>query len=77
MIPKGTSLEGYTQEDIALLMDHINSYSRNQRAFFTPFDLVEKAYPDLIQKLGLKRINPDDAQPFEKKISFPPLFATG
>jgi len=59
-IPKGRSLEGYTQEDLTLLMDHINSYSRNQRAFFTPFDLTEKAYPELIQKLGLKRISPDD-----------------
>src|SRR5665648_331525 len=52
-LPKGRSLEGYTQEDLTLLMDHINSYSRNQRAFFTPLDLTEKAYPELIQKLGL------------------------
>jgi IS30 family transposase len=60
VIPKGTSLEGYTQEDITLLINHINSYSRNERAPFTPFDLMEKAYPDLIRKLGLKRIPPDD-----------------
>ena len=59
-IPKGTSLENFTQEDITLLINHINSYSRNERAPFTPFDLMEKAYPDLIKKLGLKRINPDD-----------------
>jgi IS30 family transposase len=60
VIPKGTSLENLTQEDITLLIDHINSYSRNERAPFTPFDLMEKAYPDLIKKMGLKRISPDD-----------------
>lgn len=60
VIPKGTSLEGFTQADITLLINHINSYSRNQRAPFTPFDLMEKAYPELIIKLGLKRIPPDD-----------------
>lgn len=27
------------------------------------FDLMEKAYPDLIKKLGLKRISPDDILP--------------
>lgn len=60
VIPKGISLESYTQEDITLLINHINSYSRNERAPFTPFDLMEKAYPDLLKRLGLKRINPDD-----------------
>ena len=60
MIPKGTSLEDFTQEDITLLINHINSYSRNERAPFTPFDLIEKAYPDLVKKLGLKRIPPDE-----------------
>lgn len=60
VIPKGTSLENFTQDDIDLVINHINSYSRNQRAPFTPFDLMEKAYPDLVKKLGLKRIHPDD-----------------
>jgi IS30 family transposase len=60
VIPKGTSLENFTHADITLLINHINSYSRNERAPFTPFDLMEKAYPDLVKKLGLKRIHPDD-----------------
>lgn len=60
VIPKGTSLESYTQKDIDLVINHINSYSRNERAPFTPFGLMEKAYPDLIKKLGLKKISPDD-----------------
>lgn len=60
VIPKGTSLEGFSQADITLLINHINSYSRNERAPFKPFDLVEKVYPDLIKKLDLKRISPDD-----------------
>lgn len=60
VIPKGTSFENYTQEDITLLINHINSYSRNERSPFTPFDLMERAYPALIKKLGLNRIYPDD-----------------
>ncbi|HWQ80383.1 MAG TPA: IS30 family transposase [Anaerovoracaceae bacterium] len=60
VIPKGASLEAYTQKDIDLVINHINSYSRNERAPFTPFDLMEKACPDLIKKLGLKRIHPDE-----------------
>ena len=36
-------------------------------------DLVEKAYPEVIQKLGLKRISPDDVllnpSLLKKKIS--------
>ena len=42
VIPKGTSFESLAQEDIDLLINHINSYSRNERAPFTPFDLMEK-----------------------------------
>jgi len=60
VIPKGVSLESYTQDDITLLINHINSYSRNQRTPFTPFDLMEKAYPEFLKKLGLKKIAPDD-----------------
>lgn len=60
VIPKGTSLERFNQQDITLLINHINSYSRNERAPFTPFDLLETAYPELIKKLGLERIHPDD-----------------
>jgi IS30 family transposase len=60
VLPKGSSFESLTSADVALLADHINSYTRNERAPFTPFDLVEKAYPDFIRKLGLKRIPPDE-----------------
>lgn len=60
VIPKGTSLENLTSGDAMMLANHINSYTRNERAPFTPFDLLEKAYPDFIQKLGFKRILPDD-----------------
>ena len=60
VIPKGASLEPFIQADIDLLVNHINSYSRNERAPFTPFDLMDKAYPELIKKLGLKRIPSDE-----------------
>lgn len=43
VISKGTSLEPFTQEDIFLLINHVNSYSRNQGSPFTPYDFMEKA----------------------------------
>ena len=60
VIPKGTSLEPFSQDDITLLINNINSYSRNERAPFTPFNLMQHAYPEFIKKLGLKRIPPDE-----------------
>ena len=60
VIPKGTSLEPFSQDDITLLINNINSYSRNEQAPFTPFNLMQHAYPEFIKKLGLKRIPPDE-----------------
>ena len=60
-IPKGTSLKPYSQEDINLLMNHINSYTRkklNQRSAFDVFSLLHK--PSLLELLGIVKIEPDD-----------------
>lgn len=35
-IPKGTPLDNYTQKDISLMMDHINSYGRASLGIVVP-----------------------------------------
>lgn len=60
VIPKGTSLDRLTQEDVTLLTNHINSYYRDILDAGTPF---ERAYPyikELLEPLGLRRIPPDE-----------------
>jgi IS30 family transposase len=61
VIPKGTSLKEYTQEDVNLLMNHINSYSRkklNNRSAFDTFSFLHGS--SVLEKLGVARIDPDD-----------------
>ena len=41
VIPKGRSMQRYTQEDISLLASHINSTARDSLNGATPFDLAE------------------------------------
>jgi IS30 family transposase len=61
VIPKGTSLKRYSQEDIDLLMNHINSYSRKKLNNRSPFDTFRFIYgSSVLEKLGVVRIEPDD-----------------
>jgi IS30 family transposase len=61
LIPKGTSLKGYTQDDINLLMNHINSYPRKKLNNRSPFDTFSFLHgSSVLEKLGVKRIDPDD-----------------
>lgn len=58
-IPKGSSLDQFSQADISLMMDHINSYSRESLGNKCPYEMFEFLYgrkiPDL---LGCHRIPP-------------------
>ncbi len=57
VIPKGTSLDKYTQDDITLMMNHINSYNRRACGGKSPFDLMESIAPSLFfKRLGLQRM---------------------
>jgi IS30 family transposase len=61
VIKKGTSLKPYSQQDINLLMNHINSYTRkklNQRSAFDVFSFLHN--PSLLELLGIVKIEPDD-----------------
>ena len=60
-IPKGTSLDDYTQPDISLMMDHINSYSRPSLGNKCPYEMMEFLYGKrVLELLGCHRIATDD-----------------
>ena len=57
VIPKGTSLDKYTQEDITLMMSHINCYTRKACGGKAPYDLMESIVPAFFfKRLGFERI---------------------
>ena len=52
-IPKGTDIGQYSQDDITLMMNHINSYSRVSLANKCPYDVFRFLYgSDLLELLG-------------------------
>lgn len=60
-IPKGTPLDDYTQEDINLMMNHINSYSRASLGNKCPYEMMEFLYgQDILKLLYCQRITPDE-----------------
>jgi IS30 family transposase len=60
IIPKGTSLDCFKQEDIKLMMDHINSYSRPNLGDKTPYEVFASLYgEDILRKMGVELIPPD------------------
>lgn len=60
IIPKGISLNIYTQNDYNLLTSHINSLFRETLDGACPFDLIDKYIPlDTIKKFGMNRIDED------------------
>lgn len=61
ILPKGTSFDDLTQEDITLMMNHINSYGREEMNWATPYALAELLLgPMLLDALNFQKIEPDD-----------------
>lgn len=61
VIPKGKSLDQFTQDDINLMMSHINSYNRLKLNDRCPYDLFKFLYSEkILTRLGLKRIAADE-----------------
>lgn len=59
--PKGTSFDNYTQEDINLMMSHINSSPRQSLGGLTPLKLAKLMLPEkLLTHLGLQEIPADE-----------------
>ena len=61
VIPKGITLKPYAQEDITLMMNHINSYCRKKSFGSCAYDLAMKAFPEeYFDLLGLYKIHAND-----------------
>lgn len=61
VLPKGTAFDPLTQADISLLMDHINSYSRESLGNKCPYEMFEFLYgKKLLDLMGCQRIAPND-----------------
>jgi IS30 family transposase len=61
VIPKGKSFDGFTQEDITLLINHINSTARDSLNGRTPFELASLLLDHYVNEtLGLKKIEHDN-----------------
>jgi len=60
IIPKGTSLDRFTQEDITLMMNHINSYGRPNLGDKTPYEVFASLYGEnILRRMGVEPIPPD------------------
>ena len=61
VLPKGTDFDSLTQNDINLILSHVNSYSRPSREDKSPYDLFAFRYgTGLLDRLGIRRIAPGD-----------------
>jgi IS30 family transposase len=63
LLPKGTSMNDLSQNDVNLMMSHINSYARKVLGGQTPTEVFlrqHKRINGLLEKLGLRTINPKD-----------------
>ena len=61
IIPKGTTMDNYTQADIDLMMSHINSTAREILNFAIPYDMASIYLgKKTLKKLNLKKILPDN-----------------
>ena len=61
IIPKGNSFDELTQDKVDLMMDHINSYKRENLAWRSPYEVFELFYGrDTLDKLGAHLIPSND-----------------
>ena len=61
ILPKGTSFNNLTQQDINLIMSHINSYKRKKLSNISPYEMFSTIYgEDTINKLGINKIEPNN-----------------
>ena len=59
--PKGSSFKDYSQDDIHLMMTHINNYQRKKMNHRSPYQLFIFLYgQEIADKLGLVEILPND-----------------
>ena len=68
VLPKKTSFEHLTKEDIKLLEDNINNIPRDILGGKTPYELTKEKFPELIKRIGSNYIQPDDVTLNKKYI---------
>ena len=59
-LPKGKTFENLTKEQVKSIEDNINNIPRDILGGKTPYELTNKLYPELIEKLNSIYIEPDD-----------------
>lgn len=63
VLPKGKTLNPYTQEDIAALMNNINSICRESLGSKSPYEATtDKSILRLMELMGLHRIPADETR---------------
>ena len=61
ILPKKTSFENLTQEDVSLMCSHINSYPRKSIGGISPIAACSKFIPKkLLDELGIKHMRSDE-----------------
>lgn len=61
ILPKGTSFDELNQDNINLIMSHINSYKRKKLNNVSPYNLFSTIYgKNTIDKLNIREISPND-----------------
>lgn len=61
IVPKGYPFDGYNQEDISLMMSHINNTARDSLNGCTPYQLSRLLFGNSrLEKLSIMEITPDD-----------------
>lgn len=61
VLPKGTSFDNLTQQQIDLMMNHINSYRRASLGEKSPYEIFEILYGrKILDTLGAELISPND-----------------
>lgn len=61
VLPKGTSFDHLTQEDVTLMMNHINSYTRKKLNNRTPYESFSFYYgEEILKKLGCQSVAAKD-----------------
>lgn len=63
IIPKGTSMDSFTQQDITKMINHINSLTRPSLNNATPYDLAKILLgKDVLKKLNLTKVPASEVQ---------------
>jgi len=61
IVPKGKTFDAFSQPQINLMMNHINSYTRKKLGNRTPYEVFKEIYGlEIIKKLGINFIQADE-----------------